>query len=201
MGKWLQRTVILLGFFWVCWTLFQMRPDQDYLRQQQFKALFKELMPQVQARYPDRPVTIDTLYWPDNLKSSLSAQVNKWQKENPVTAASAQEPLVLRLKWSNTRWNDRLTINTPHQQFAAERIKVNWTSALPPLLAVTLALLTQRLVLSLFMAIVCGSLLAVPGQPLVGLLNVAQVHGLRWLTSFIFRFYFLPVFYWAWWGL
>jgi Na+/H+ antiporter NhaC len=183
MWKWLQRIGIVIGFLGLCWTLFQLRPDQDYLRQQQFKALFKELMPQVQAQYPDTPLKIDTLYWPDSLKSVLQTQFKKWEKENPVVASSTP-PLVLSLKWSNTRWNDRLAMDIAGQQFAAERVRVSWTSALPPLLAVTLALLTQRLVLSLFLAIACGSLLAVPGQPLVGVLNVAKVHGFHAVADF-----------------
>lgn len=184
MWKWLQRIGIVLGFLSLSWTLFQMRPDQDYLRQQQFKALFKELMPQVQAQYPNTPIKIDTLYWPDSLKSTLLIQHKKWEKENPVNSSAAKAPLVLSIKWSNTRWNDRLTIAAPQQQFSAERVRVSWTSALPPLLAVTLALLTQRLVLSLFLAVACGSILAVPGHPLMGLLNVGKVHGFNAVADF-----------------
>lgn len=184
MGKWLQRIGIVIGFLGLCWTLFQMRLDQDYLRQQQFKALFKEVIPQIQAQYPNRSLRIDTLYWPDNLQSALATQLKKWQKDHPEAKPSERAPLVLSAKWSNTRWNDQLTLTTSQHQFSVERVRISWVSALPPLLAVTLALLTRRLVLSLFLAIVCGSLLAVPGDPLTGVLNVAKVHGFNAVADF-----------------
>ena len=188
MWKWLQRIGIVLGFIGLSWGLMQLSPDQDYLRQQQFKTLFKAVMPQVQAAHPNASFQAQTLYWPDHLQSPLKSQLAQWNQDNAAEPNQLKpvqnKALPLQFKWSNSRWNDQLTVVAPEKAYTVERLKVRWTAALPPLIAVTLALLTQRLVLSLFLAIVCGSLLATPGNPVTGISNVLMVHGAHALGDF-----------------
>ncbi len=181
MWKWLQRTGIVLGFLGLCWTLAQLQPDTDYLRQQQFKALLKELLPQVQADFPATAIQAETLYWPDALKSPLQQQLAKWNREQAPTGSA---PIVVQVKWSSDRWFDHLSMSTHSKIYQEKRVKVRWTGALPPLIAVTLALLTQRLVLSLFLAIVCGSILATPASPVEGIINVVRIHGVHAIGDF-----------------
>ena len=51
-----------------------------------------------------------------------------------------------------------------------------WLSLLPPVLAVGLAIVTKRAVVSLFAAILCGTLITAGGDPLVTLHDFFEVH-------------------------
>ena len=128
MWKWLQRIGIVLGFIGLSWGLMQLSPDQDYLRQQQFKTLFKAVMPQVQAAHPNASFQAQTLYWPDHLQSPLKSQLAQWHKDNAAEPNQLKpvqnKALPLQFKWSNSRWNDQLTVVAPEKAYTVERLKV-----------------------------------------------------------------------------
>ncbi len=179
MWKWLQRVSIVVGFLGLCTLLMQLKPDTQYLQQQQFKLLFKDLMPTLEKAYPGQDIRFQTLYWPDNLQPLLKNEYTKWRESAELKPNARVQ--TLPLKWNTTAWENELVAGDTHR---VSRVSIHWTSALPPILAVALALLTQRLVLSLFLAIVCGSVLAARGDPVQGLMNVFTEHGAHAVGDF-----------------
>lgn len=175
--------LILLGFLGLCLILAGTHADQSYLASQQFKVLFQDVLGQAQARYPDRVLQIDAQALPPDLRSEAAPLLKKWHEGHPVTGQQSQQ---LQLRWQELPHREQLLAQSVGETatFQAGRPKIHWTSALPPLVAVTLALLTRRLVLSLFMAILVGSVLAADWQPVRGGIEVFSRHGFAALNDF-----------------
>ncbi|MBF2052494.1 MAG: Na+/H+ antiporter NhaC family protein [Candidatus Sericytochromatia bacterium] len=175
--------LVLLGFVGLCLTLSATRADQPYLASQQFKVLFQDILGQAQAKYPDRVLQIDIQELPPDLRTEAVPLLKKWHESHPVPGQQFQS---LQLRWQEMPHRERLLAkaSSTAEPLQASRPRIHWTSALPPLVAVTLALLTRRLVLSLFMAILVGSVLAADWQLLRGSLEVFSRHGFAALNDF-----------------
>jgi len=183
MKKILLNLAIILGFLGLCLTLAKTQADADYLSQQQFKTLLNQVLEQAQAQYPDRPLQAQPGQLPAHLHAELGEQLSKWQQKHPVPGT---QPLTLSLDWQNLPHRDQLRAQVQGQEqiLDASRPQIHWTSALPPLVAVTIALLTRRLILSLFLGILVGSVLAADWQPVQGTLEVFSKHGFAALNDF-----------------
>lgn len=176
---------ILIGFCGVAWVLSQTRPDQDYLKVQQFKLLFQQVLAQAHAQQPQVRLQVDSHLMPTILEPEIRKALQKWQAEHSLRPGKTAADLTLRLRWEKpSAHQDQLIAESSAGRFEARRARIHWTSALPPLIAVALALITQRLVLSLFLGILAGSILAADWSPLQGFVELFSKHGWSAISDF-----------------
>ncbi len=185
MKKLLLIGAVIIGFCGLSWGLSQTRPDQDYLKIQQFKLLFPLVLSQVQAQKPQARILVDTQLMPTILEPEIKKMLQKWQAEHSQLAGAVVPDLSLKLRWETpSTHQDQLIAESNAGRFEARRARIHWTSALPPLIAVALALITQRLILSLFLGILAGSIFAADWNPLLGFVELFSKHGWAAISDF-----------------
>ncbi|MEZ0374134.1 MAG: Na+/H+ antiporter NhaC family protein [Candidatus Sericytochromatia bacterium] len=173
MRKMIVSLLIVLGFGGISLALAMAHPDQDYLRGEQFKPLFDQLFEQVQQKFPDRMLSVANSGLPASLQPELKKKLAKWQQDHPGKGT----PQSLSLSWNESENESLLSGSLAGQSFEARKQRLSWVNALPPIVTITAALLTQNLILSLFLGILLGSILAAGGNPLIGTLEVFSKHG------------------------
>lgn len=166
--------LILLGFSGITLALAMAQPNQTYLQSQQFKPLLTDILTQAQAKYPKQQLSLESGNLPAALKPELDKQLKKWHQEHPGPGA----PL-LHLNWQETDHITQLSAlgSSSGVKLEAHRHRILWIHALPPLLTITIALLTQNILLSLFLGILFGSILAAQNNLLLGTWDVFGKHG------------------------
>lgn len=176
MRRKLASFLIVLGFVGISTALALAPPNQDYLRLQQFKPMSDQLLSQLEAKYPQRALEFDDKDLPPQLRPAFKERLEKWRADHPVKG----EKLDLKLGWEQDDEAAHLTAGqgtAKGQRVGVNKARLHWINALPPIVTITIALLTQNLLLSLFLGILFGSILATGGNPLIGTLEVFTKHG------------------------
>lgn len=181
MRKILLPLLIALCFLGGCLLLARTQADQNYLQSQQFKLLYSKVMTQAQAKHPDNRLIVHVFNLPINLKPDLSEQQTKWHSAHSQTTS---KNLGFDLIWDETKHRDILILKLDGQSFMASRTRIRWTAALPPMVAVAVALMTRRLVLSLFLGVLSGSILAADFNPVRGGIELITRHSLAAVGDF-----------------
>ncbi len=168
--------LIVLGFAGISLALSQAKPDQNYLRAQQFKPLIDQVLGEAQKLAPNASLTITGHQLPKSLEKELKTKLSAWQSAHPV---KGNQKLPLTLNWRETENESQLTAIAPglSQPLKASSHRIHWVNALPPIVTITAALLTQNLFFSLFIGILFGSILAAQGNLWIGSLEVFTKHG------------------------
>lgn len=172
MRRKLFALLIVLGFSGLCLGLAWARPNQAYLRQQAFKPMAKALLEQLQQQGGNRPLKLLEPPLPPELRPLMQTQLEA------LNADAKGQPVGLQARWSETEQGYRLGLRlAAGAEQSQERPRWSWYHALPPIVTITVALLSQNLLLALFVGILFGSILAAGGHPLVGFAEVFSRHG------------------------
>ncbi|PKL76260.1 MAG: hypothetical protein CVV27_11220, partial [Candidatus Melainabacteria bacterium HGW-Melainabacteria-1] len=172
MRKNVYYILVLLAFVGICFGLAQAKPDQNYLRRQQFTPLLEQVLTEVQTKYPQSQLMAGRIELPQELQQTFKTGLSNWQEKHPH-----KQWRRLNFAWRETGGESRLEARSGTEVFFATRARLHWVNALPPIVTITAALLTQNLLLSLFVGILFGSILAAGGNPLIGSLEVFSKHG------------------------
>jgi len=166
------KTILTLGiFFLVCFFLWKAKPDQEYLRVQQFKLLLDKEFAHLLKNTPQRTLTLE----PGTVlpETEMMDQARKMLKKHNA-ALKQVNGAPLRIKLKLIEQGGQMALETTPQKGAAHletRTATTWLSVLPPLVAVVLALLLHRLVLALFIGLLLGSFIFQGFHPLPSLLE------------------------------
>lgn len=165
--KWLHVLAIALFIGIVVGFQF-LKPDPHYLQEQAFKEATSQLIENIRSQWPG-PIQINQQAPPlsANRLQHLQKQLQDGEKASPTTA-------VLRLKSHVSAHTYSFTgdLRLPHQpavNVQSQAKMSTWVSILPPLVAIFVALLFQRLALALFMGLLCGSILFFAPDPWMGI--------------------------------
>lgn len=162
----LRKIITALVFILLCVLLARTTPDSHYLQEQQLKQMLESLLPELSSHFGQQPLSLSPdSRLPDTPLQDLARNLFKQYNLGRNVLAQPQ-PLVLHLKQSSHQLE--LVVSTPDQRFQRQRTQhsIQWFSVLPPLIAVVATLLSHRLVLSLLLGILSGSLIHTGLDPL-----------------------------------
>ncbi len=160
MNKRLYPIFTLLIFGGLCFFLSQARPDPGYLQDYTVKVLLDKTKEDLVKELAGKRLVLDRR---SNVPPGAEGRVDKWiqQWNQDLDAKAPSFPLEIDFISANNGMvievgeGGAITPLTAHRQQP-----IRWWSILPPILAVMIALLTQRLVLSLFIGLLVGAVFA-----------------------------------------
>lgn len=172
MKKYLYPLIIVLCCAGTILGLAGARPDKNYLRSQQFKPLLDQVLSEAQSKYPQAKLVLKPGDLPPGLVPELERKLSAWQAEHAGKTSQS-----LTLSWSESETESSLSASGGEHQVSASKKQLSWVNALPPIITITAALLTQNLLLSLFIGMLLGSILAAGGDLIQGSLALFGNHA------------------------
>lgn len=160
MNKRLYPIFTLLIFGGLCFFLSQARPDPGYLQDYTVKVLLDKTKEDVVKELAGKRLVLDRR---SNVPPGAEGRVDKWIQQWNQNLEPQAQPFSIELDFMSAKngmvievsEGGAITPLTAHRQQP-----IRWWSILPPILAVMIALLTQRLVLSLFLGLLVGAIFA-----------------------------------------
>lgn len=188
--KWIRYIGTIILFCGLMALFSQLKTDQNYLQEQATKSLIDQTLEVFND--PQRPLLSRSILipiWDDSSVNQANSNYlnQKIKARNKSIKNPSQE---IEIKLNLLLDHQLVTLKTTPEPAQGDLVLVtksqplsSWYSIVPPLIAVTVALLTQRLVLSLFMGILVGSIIYFDWNVFIGLKEVVTRYLYLTLTD------------------